>query len=155
MADYDGVNAVTLAFYNSDGTEAYKTTQTKNEADFGEFSLSLPMGTYTMVALAYYTNENSILTLTSPTEATYNVRAKETFAYTQEVLISNTSAVDISATLNRIVSMLTVKSSDGKTADVTNVRMTFSAGDKDFNPTTGLSITRCRSTVLWRDAASC
>ena len=141
VADYDGVNAVTLAFYNSDGTEAYKTTQTKNEADFGEFSLSLPMGTYTMVALAYYTNDYSVLTLTSPTEATYNVRAKETFAYTQEVLISNTSAVDISATLNRIVSMLTVKSSDGKTADVTNVRMTFSAGDKDFNPTTGFALT--------------
>ena len=37
--------------------------------------------------------------------------------------------------------MLTVKSTDGKTADVTNVRMTLSAGGKDFNPTTGLAIT--------------
>ena len=91
--------------------------------------------------LAYYTNENSVLTLTSPTEASFNVRARETFAYTQSVTISNTNAVDISATLNRIVSMLTVVSSDGKTADVSNVRMTFSAGGKDFNPTTGLAIT--------------
>jgi hypothetical protein len=48
--------------------------------------------------------------------------------------------VDISATLNRIVSMLTVISTDGKTADVSNVRMTFSAGGKDFNPTTGFAI---------------
>ena len=141
VADYDGVNAVTLAFYKTDGTEAYKSTQSKNEADFGEFSLSLPMGSYTMVALAYYTNDYSVLTLTSPTEATFNVRAKETFAATQAVTISNTNAVDISATLNRIVSMLTVKSSDGKTADVTNVRMTFSAGAKDFNPTTGFALT--------------
>ena len=99
------------------------------------------MGSYTMVAVAYYTNENSVLTLTSPTEASFNVRARETFAYTQSVTISNTNAVDISATLNRIVSMLTVKSSDGKTGDVSNVRMTFSAGGKDFNPTTGLAIT--------------
>ena len=55
--------------------------------------------------------------------------------------ISNTNAVDISATLNRIVSMLTVTSTDGKTADVSNVRMTFSAGGKDFNPTTGFAFT--------------
>ena len=141
VANYNDVNAITLAFYKTDGTEAYKTTQAKNEADFGEFSLSLPMGTYTMVALAYYTNENSVLTLTSPTEASYNTRARETFAYTQAVTISNTDVVDISATLERIVSMLTVKSTDGKTADVSNVRMSFSAGGKDFNPTTGLAIT--------------
>ena len=145
VADYDGVNAVTLAFYKADGTEVEKITQLRSDGStyttFGEFSLSLPMGTYTMVALAYYTNEYSVLTLTSPTEATFNVRAKETFAYTQPVTISNTNAVDISATLNRIVSMLTVKSSDGKTADVTNVRMTFSVGDKDFNPTTGFALT--------------
>jgi hypothetical protein len=144
VADYTDVNAITLAFYKGDGTEAVKTTQLRADGStyttFGEFECSLPMGSYTMVAVAYYTNENSVLTLTSPTEATFNVRARETFAYTQPVTISNTSAVDISATLNRIVSMLTVVSSDGKTADVSNVRMTFSAGGKDFNPTTGFAI---------------
>ena len=145
VADYNDVNAVTLAFYGADGTEVEKVTQLRSDGStyttFGEFSLSLPMGSYTMVALAYYTNENSVLTLTSPTEASFNTRARETFAYTQPVTISNTNAVDISATLNRIVSMLTVVSTDGKTADVSNVRMTFSAGGKDFNPTTGLAIT--------------
>ena len=145
VADYNDVNAVTLAFYGADGTEVEKVTQLRSDGStyttFGEFSLSLPMGSYTMVALAYYTNENSVLTLTSPTEASFNTRARETFAYTQTVNISNTNAVDISATLNRIVSMLTVKSTDGKTADVSNVRMTFSSGGKDFNPTTGLAIT--------------
>ncbi len=144
-ADYDGVNAMTLAFYNAAGTEVVKTTQLKSDnttfTTFGEFECSLPMGTYTMVVLAYYTNENSILTLTSPTVASYSLRARETFATTQTVTISNTNDVDISAILSRIVSMLTVKSTDGKTADVTNVRMTLSAGGIDFNPTTGLAIT--------------
>lgn len=144
IADYSDVNAVTLAFYNG-STETYKVTQVKGSLaegeTYGNFDLSLPMGSYTMVVVAYYTNENSVLTLTSPTEASYNIRARETFSYTQTVNITSSSAVDISATLSRIVSMLTVKSSDGKTADVTNVRMTFSAGGKDFNPTTGLAIT--------------
>ena len=141
-ADYAGVKAITLAFYKADGTEAYKTTQTKNDADFGEFSLSLPMGSYTMVAVAYTTKEGSPFVLTSATEAAYTGdHVYETFTATQLVTISNTNAVDISATLSRVVSMLTVVSSDGKTADVSNVRMTFSAGGKDFNPTTGLAIT--------------
>lgn len=144
-ADYNGVNAMTLAFYNAAGTEVVKTTQLKSDnttfTTFGEFECSLPMGSYTMVVLAYYTNENSVLTLTSPTVASYSLRARETFATTQTVTISNTNDVDISAILSRIVSMLTVKSTDGKTADVTNVRMTLSAGGIDFNPTTGLAIT--------------
>ena len=111
MADFSGVNAVTLAFYKADGTEAYKSTQSKNDADFGEFELSLPMGSYTMVAVAYTTKEGSPFVLTSPTEAAYTgLHAYETFAYTQPVTISNTEAVDISATLNRVVSMLTVMS---------------------------------------------
>lgn len=142
LADYDDVNAVTLAFYKG-STEVEKITQLKSDGStfttFGEFSLSLPMGSYTLVALAYYTNENSVLTLTSPTEASYNVRVREMFAYTQALSINNTSAVDISTTLSRVVSMLTVKSSDGKTADVSNVRMTFSAGGKSFSPSTGLA----------------
>ena len=140
VADYDGVSSITLAFYASNGTEVVKTTQSKGEADFGEFSLSLPMGTYTMVALAYYNSEASPLSLTSPTVAAFTgTRAYETFAATQEVTISNTEAVDISTTLSRIVTQLKVVSTDGKTADVTNVRMSFAAGGKSFNPSTGLA----------------
>ena len=145
VTGYNDINAITVAFYKGDGTEVEKITQLRSDGSnyttFGEFECSLPMGSYTMVALAYYTNDNSVLTLTGPTEASFNVRARETFSATQAVNISNTSAVDISATLSRIISMLTVVSTDGKAADVTNVRMTFSAGGKDFNPTTGLAIT--------------
>lgn len=37
--------------------------------------------------------------------------------------------------------LLRILPSDGKTADVSNVRMILSSGGKDFNPTTGLAIT--------------
>ena len=145
VADYSGVKVVTLAFY-SGSTEVYKHEQVRGALEegetLGEFECSLPMGSYTMVVIARGQGDGDVFTLTSPTEAAYTGdHSRETFAYTQEVNITNTSAVDISATLNRIVSMLTVKSSDGKTADVSNVRMSFSAGGKDFNPTTGLAIT--------------
>ena len=144
LVSYSGINAITLAFYKSDGSQAYKHEQLKDDnttyTTFGNFALSLPMGNYTMVALAYKTKEGCPLVLTSPTAAAFTGdHGYETFAMTQAVNITNTSAVDLSATLNRIVSRLTVYSSDGRTANVTNVRMTFSAGGWSFNPTTGLA----------------
>ena len=139
-ANYSAVNAVTLAFYQGD-TEIYKSTQLKSEAPaFGTFSLSLPIGSYTMVAIAHTTKEESPFVLTSPTVAAYTgEHAYETFTCTQTVNITDTNAVDISATLNRIISMLTVCSSDGKASNAKSISMTFSAGAKSFNPTTGLA----------------
>lgn len=138
-----GVKAMTLAFYNGD-TEVYKTTQLKDDATqantFGEFECALPKGTYTMVVLGYGYFEGDVLTLTSPTQAAYTSdRPRETFAATETVNITTTEAVEVSATLSRIVSRLHIISTDGRTDDAANVRITFSAGGKAFNPSTGLA----------------
>ena len=147
VADYAGVKAITLAFYKtSDGTEQYKTTQMRADATtyttFGHFDFSLPMGSYTMVVLGYGLNDGEpAITLTSPTSATFgNNPARETFAATQAVNITNANDdVDISATLSRVISKLKIHSTDGCTENAASVRTTFSAGGKSFNPTTGLA----------------
>ena len=137
---YDGITKLTLAFY-SGGTEVYSATQSKNDDGYGTFSLALPMGSYTMVALGYYTSDSSPFTLSSPTEASFTgAHAMETFAYTQAVNITNTSAVNLNATLDRICAQLQVVSTDGRTENANNIRMTFGAGSKSFNPTTGLAL---------------
>lgn len=123
----------------------FKTTQTKGALEegetFGEFTTALPMGSYTMVVIARGQGDGDVFTLTSPTEAAYTSdHSRETFAATQEVIINNTSAVDISATLNRIVAKLQVYSSDNRTANATSVRMTFATAGKAFNPSSGLAI---------------
>ena len=142
VGDYDGVKAITLAFYNGEA-EVYKHEQIKDAPEqgetFGEFSTTLPLGSYTMVVIARNYIAGDVFTLTSPTEAAYTSTSRETFAYTQEVNITNGDAVELSATLNRIIAVLAVNSTDGRTADATNVRMTLSAGGKSFNPTTGLA----------------
>lgn len=143
LDSYNGVKAMTLAFYNGD-TEVYKTTQLKDDATltntFGEFECALPKGTYTMVVLGYGYFEGDVLTLTSPTQAAYTSdRPRETFAATEAVNITTTQAVEVSTTLSRIVSRLHIVSTDGRTDDAANVRVTFSAGGKAFNPTTGLA----------------
>ena len=144
LAEYDKAKAITLAFYDGN-TEVYKTTQYRESLGggetFGEFDLSLPLGSYTMVALAYGFRGGDVLTLTSPTLAAYTGdHARETFAVTQAVNITNTTAVNINATLNRIVAKLDVHSTDGRPAQASSIRVTFSGGSKSFNPTTGLAV---------------
>lgn len=147
IGDYSGVKAITLAFYTAGGDEQYKVTQLRADAStyttFGSFNLSLPMGSYTMVVLGYGLNEGEpAITLTSPTSATYgDYPARETFVATQTVSITNTSAVEINATLSRVISKVKVHSTDGCTANAVSVKMTFSAGGKAFNPTSGLATT--------------
>ena len=144
VGDYTGVKFLTLAFYASNGTEVYKHTQEKENLEegdtFGEFSTSLPLGSYTMVVLGYVLYDDDALTLTSPTQAEWTVNApRETFAATQEVNVTNTTALNLTATLDRIVSQLKVISTDNRTANVEKIRMTFAAGGKQFSPTTGLA----------------
>lgn len=139
VASYTNLKALTLAFYSGE-TEVYKSTQFQGDEAFGNFSLNLPLGTYTMVVLGYSCYEDDVLTLTSPTSAAFTAgRVGETFAYTQEVTVSNTDELELSATLDRIVAMLKVISNDNRPAGAQKVRMTFSAGGKAFNPTTGLA----------------
>ncbi|MBQ7742034.1 MAG: FimB/Mfa2 family fimbrial subunit [Bacteroidaceae bacterium] len=144
IGDYATVKAITLAFYKSDGTQAYKHTQFKADAStfttYGEFSTSLTAGNYTLVVLGYgqgTTNEE--ITLTSPTSAGFTGTVRETFAYTEPVVVNTSTPLDISATLDRIVSKVSVKSTDGRSADVKTIRVSMSGGSKSFNPTTGLA----------------
>ena len=143
-ADYSGEKVLTLASYRG-STEVLKTTQLRDDAStyttFGEFSLSLPMGSYTMVVIGHGLNDGEpAITLTSPTSATFGDKpVRETFVTTQEVNIANTNAVDVSAMLSRVVSKLQVQSSDTRTNPAYSVRMTFAAGGKSFSPTTGLA----------------
>ena len=138
-ASYSNLKALTLAFYE-DSDEVFKSTQLQGDAHFGDFSLNLPLGTYTMVVLGYSCYEGDVLTLTSPTSAAFTAgRIGETFAYTQEVTVSNTDELELSATLDRIVAKFNVVSDDHRTQGAEKVRMTFSGGSKAFNPTTGLA----------------
>ncbi len=141
--DYTNVNAIILAFYQGN-TEIKRITQLRADVpqgqSFGEFNLYLPIGKYTMLVVAYSTNENSPFTLTSLTEAAFTgLRVKDTFVATQTVDVTSGNPLALSATLNRIVSQLTVTSTDGKAPNADKLRMTLSGGSKAFNPSTGFA----------------
>ena len=141
VAEYNGVGAVDLAFYDGD-TEILKATQVKGDGTyttFGEFDCSLPLGTYTMVVVGRGWFDGDVFTLTSPTEAGYTSGfARETFCATQSVTVTAAGA-DVSIALNRINSGIQIMSTDGRPASVAKIRTTYAAGSKSFNPTTGLA----------------
>lgn len=138
---YNDVKAITLAFYNGP-TEVYKATHVKSDGNytsFGSFSCHLPLGNYTMVVVGYGLYTDDVFTLTSPTEASFSPKARETFVKTQSVNITNTNAVSLNATLDRIISSLQVISTDTRVEGVAKIRTTYSKGGLSFNPTTGLA----------------
>lgn len=142
VATYDKVKAITLAFYDVDGTEKYKHTQLKTDnttfTTFGEFTCDLPVGSYTMVVLGYASDY--AITLTSPTAAAYTEdKVRETFSATQAVTITSAAAVELTPTLHRIVSKFQLLSTDPRPAGVSQIKLTFAAGGQSFNPTTGLA----------------
>ena len=141
---YTSVGAITLAFY-SDETQVFKATQIKSDqtsyTTFGDFSCNLPLGTYTVVALGYYYSDGDVLALTSPTQASYtSERPRETFAATGTVNLTTAEGYELQLELDRITSKLQIISTDGRPADITRIRTSFSAGSKSFNPTTGLAL---------------
>lgn len=144
VAAYNGVKAMTLAFFDAQGNEIYNTTQLRADnttyTTFGEFDLSLPLGSFTMVALGY--GSEVPITLNGPTEAIYTAdRVRETFVASQAVNVTSTNPLSLSAELSRVVSKVLVRSTDTRTAGVDSVRVTFAAGGRGVNPQTGLSTT--------------
>ena len=144
VAEYNGVKAMTLAFFDANGTAVYNTTQLRADntsyTTFGEFELSLPLGSYTMVVLGYGSEQP--ITLNSATEALYTAdRVRETFVASQTVNMTSTSPLNLNAELSRVVSKVYVRSTDERISGVDSVRVSFSAGGKGVNPQTGLATT--------------
>lgn len=144
--DYDGVGAMTLAFYDATGAEQYKSTQVRSDGGtyttFGSFTANLPIGNYTMVALGYAYYDGDVFTLISPTEAAFtSERPRETFCVKQDVTVTNTTPLNLNVTLNRISSKLEIISTDNRPAGIAKMRTTLAKGGKSFNPTTGLALT--------------
>ncbi len=130
-ASYSGVKAMTLAFFDAQGNEIYNTTQLRADnttyTTFGEFSTELPMGSYTMIALGYGSEQP--MTLNGATSATYTAdRVRETFVASQTVNVASTNPLNLNAELSRVVSKVIVRSTDTRTAGVDSVRVTFAAG---------------------------
>lgn len=144
VSDYTGVKSLVLAFFKPDGTQVQKLTQLRSDPStyttFGNFSCTLPLGTYTVVALGCGYMEGDVLTLTSPTQAAFETDfGRETFSAVGPIELTTSQPFELELELDRISSNLKIISTDGRPQDITKIRTIYSAGSKSFNPTTGLA----------------
>jgi len=144
-ASYKALKYLTLAFYDAEGTSIYNSTQVKSVpstfSTFGDFSCDLPAGTFTMVVIGRDWSEGDEFSLTSSTVAAYtSERVRETFCASQSVTVTNSTPLDLSVTLSRIVAQLNILSTDTRPEGISKIRTTYAAGSRSFNPTTGLAI---------------
>ena len=143
VESYSNVKAITLAFYDANGVEQCKMEQLRDDhttyTSFGEFSCSLPIGSYTLVAIARGLLPNDVFTLNSAVEAVYGGLTRETFAGTKAVVINSTSAQNQNISLNRVCAKLTIATNDVRPTCIAKIRTTYGQGSKTFSPTTGFA----------------
>ena len=143
VESYSNVKAITLAFYDANGVEQCKMEQLRDDhttyTSFGEFSCSLPIGSYTLVAIARGLLPNDVFTLNSAVEAVYGGLTRETFAGTKAVVINSTSAQNQNISLNRVCAKLTIATNDVRPTSIVKIRTTYGQGSKTFSPTTGFA----------------
>ena len=143
VESYSNVKAITLAFYDANGVEQCKMEQLRDDhttyTSFGEFSCSLPIGSYTLVAIARGLQPNDVFTLNSAVEAVYGGLTRETFAGTKAVVINSTSAQNQNISLNRVCAKLTIATNDVRPTSIAKIRTTYGQGSKTFSPTTGFA----------------
>ena len=143
VESYSNVKAITLAFYDANGVEQCKMEQLRDDhttyTSFGEFSCSLPIGSYTLVAIARGLQPNDVFNLNSAVEAVYGGLTRETFAGTKAVVINSTSAQNQNISLNRVCAKLTIATNDVRPTSIAKIRTTYGQGSKTFSPTTGFA----------------
>ena len=146
VSEYTSAKQIILAFHAPDGTLVNQMVQTRSDQStyttFGDFSCTLPLGTYTVTAIALgmgFTT-NDIFTLTSPTQAGFETdRARDTFLASGTISLSSADGYELELELDRITSQLGIVSTDGRPSNIVKIRTTYAAGSKSFNPTTGLA----------------
>jgi len=108
-------------------------TQANTDANYGNISVDLPIGTYTIVVMANY---GDMPTLNTDGTFTYN-RVGDGFAGTSSFTISREQRTTLSIGLTRVVSKLNFESTDVMPATVSKYQVIIDSVCATFNVLTG------------------
>lgn len=114
-------------------------SQSSSDADFGKLSKSLPLGKYTLVAVA--SKKLAGVTITSPTLVSFpDESIFDMASFCQEIEVKS-GANTVNAVLKRCFTRLTIQSTDVYMKNVNKVVLTYKGKfSKSFNPTTGFGV---------------
>lgn len=137
---------ISIALFNSEGTEKVKAAnQAKSDNEFGKISISVPKGTYTVVAIAHNGDGNA--TITSPSEISFkDNKVTDTFYYYGQMDINDNA--DVAIDMKRAVAMFRLVVKDNTPKAITAMKFYYTGGSSTFDATTGYGCKNSRQTEM-------
>lgn len=147
----DYFSKINLQLFNEAGEKVFTTvkTQTKDEQSFGSFNLNLAPGEYTVVCVGHSSAKSATIKSTTMVQFTASDGEKltDTFSHCSEIEVDADS--DHELRMNRVAAMLVIKPTDIEVPETfTRLRIDYTGGSANFNPTTDQGTTKSSQSEL-------
>lgn len=135
---------LSVAVFDEDDAKVGSTKSQKvGDANFGTVGLSLPDGSYTIVAVAH--NGDGNCTITSPTKVTFpSNKMTDTFCYCGELVVEG--SISESLEMKRVVAMMRLTITDAIPDGVARLKFYYTGGSSTLNPRTGFGCVNSKQT---------
>lgn len=147
----DYFSKINLQLFNEAGEKVFNTvkTQTKDEQSFGSFTLNIAPGKYTVVCVGHSSAKSATIKSTTMVQFTASDGEKltDTFSHCSEIEVDAGS--DHELRMNRVAAMFVIKPTDDVVPDTFDkLRIDYTGGSGNFNPTTGQGTTKSSQSEL-------
>ena len=123
---------------SSDKIYSYHQTD-PSSADFGKLVVTLPVGKYTLVAVA--SKASDAMKMTSPELVSFPDEKVTDMAYVCQSFEVTKAGTALDCNLKRTVAKFVLQATDSKNPDITKIKLSFSGKcNHSFNPSTGNAI---------------
>lgn len=123
----------------SKNDSVYHIKQLSSDGDYGTLSIRLPIGEYTMVAVA--SKNDTGVSIESPSLANFLGESVTDMAYVCQAIHVKSGTTSATCLLKRSLTKMVLVSSDTITSNIGKVEMSYKGFlSKSFNPTTGYGI---------------
>lgn len=142
----DYFTKLNVMLFNEDGTKYFDKVRTQYSTDenFGQMSLTLPAGEYTVVAVGHSSVKSA--TIKSPEMVQFTAsdgeKLTDTFCYEGTVTVGE-QPEQHALTMSRVAAMVRFQFTDEEIpAALTHVKFDYTGGSANFNPTTSEGTTK-------------
>lgn len=133
---------ISLALFK-DGVKVKNIHQDTKDTHFGQIDVTLPAGTYQVVAIAH--SGSGSATITSPEEISFpKNKMTDTFYYCQEVTVGGNASYRLE--MKRAVAMFRMVTTDAIPTAVKSMKFYYTGGSSTFNAVTGVGAKNSRQT---------
>ena len=142
----DHFTKLNVMLFNEDGSKYFDKvrTQYSTDEDFGQMSLTLPAGEYTVVAVGHSSAKSATIKSSEMVQFTASEGQKltDTFCYEGVVTVGD-EPQQHTLTMNRVCAMVRFVFTDEEIpAQLTHIKFDYTGGSANFNPTTSEGTTK-------------